>query len=144
MEVKKFSEYSEEEKSALLNHLWNYYGKHVYTFEDLTNYNRFVKSNSDQLFDLAVFTSFGGINFQTTVLMAMRNNKLHELFNRIPKFEKGSLEERKHEAIAIKLLNEVVSTYNRPEPSVPMSEEQIKEQVVRLVKTNKNNKKGFH
>ena len=141
MEVKKFSEYSEEEKRELLNHLWHYYGKHIYTFEDLTNYNRFVKSNSNQLFDLAVFTSFGGLNFQTTVLMAMRKNSLHELFNRIPKFEKGSLEERKHEAIALKLLSEIVSTYNRPEPSVPMSEEQIKEQVTRLVKTNK---KGFH
>lgn len=141
MEVKKFCEYSEEEKKELLNHLWHYYGKHIYTLEDLINYNRFVKSNSDQLFDLAVTTYFSGLNFQTTVLTAMRNNKLHELFNRMPIFEKGSLEERKHEVIALKLLSEVVSTYNRPEPSVPMSEEQIKEQVTRLVKTNK---KGFH
>lgn len=143
MEVKKFSEYSEEEKSQLLNHLWHYYGKHVYSLEDLTNYNQIVKSNSDKLFDLAVFTSFSGFNFQTIVLTAMRGNNLHTLFSKLPTFEEGTPEKREHDLFASKLLCEVVSNYNNPEPDVPMSDEEIKEQVARLVKTNKN-KKGFH
>lgn len=93
---------------------------------------------------MAVSTYFSGLNFQTTVLTAMRQNNLQELFNRIPVFEEGTLEKRKQDYLELRLLSEVVSTYNHPEASVPMSEEQIKEQVRRLIKTNKNNKKGFH
>ena len=146
MEVKKFSEYNDEEKREILNHLWHYYWKELYSLDELERYNNIISINSDKLFDLAMATYIGKNNYQQVVLATIRTNSLNLLLGKLPNFEEGTVLKSEYEKACLIFLEEVVRTYNNPEPDIPMSEEEIISQCVRLVKSRENskNKKRFN
>ena len=132
MEKKRFSEYSEEEKEVLLMHWWHYYGKMLITLAEMEKFHDLVKEDSELIKDVAMVSYILGYSSQG-IIKAMRTNDLDNYFEGIRKFVESS------EYMAIKdeaedmFFEQLIETYNKPEPSVPMSEEQFLEELGKIV-----------
>ena len=80
MKVQRFDKYTDEEKKAILKHLWSFYGEKEYSSSDLEKYNELIEKNPDKLFEFAVFMFMSNLNFQTIVLNCL--NDFYELFSK--------------------------------------------------------------
>lgn len=132
MEKKKFSEYSGEEKETLLMHWWHYYGKMLVTLAEIEKFNELVKEDSDLIKDVAMVSYILGYSSQG-LIKAMRTNDLENYFEGIKKFVESSEYKAIKEEAEEMFFEQVVETYNNPEPSVKMSEEQIMEELGKIV-----------
>ena len=120
MEIKKWNEYTNEEKSCLLLHWWHYYGKLLYSFAELEQFESLFRENPDRIFHIAVMSYYYGFGSQI-LLLSMRSGKLDELFLTIPDYENTDEEFKKFiDGIESSFVEEIVTTYNNPEPNVPM------------------------
>ncbi len=120
MELKQFSEYSLSEKKELLIHWWHYYGKVMYTLEEMNQFRQMIEENCDQVMMMAIFGYVDGITSQP-IIAAMRAGKLEELKSTLPKPEEQDDKFKEvYSMVEAELIKELVKTYNNPEPSVPM------------------------
>lgn len=126
MEIKLYRDYTKKEKSNLLYHWFNYYGKKDYTFGELDKFMQIVEEKTDGMFELAVILHSNGKG-STPILDAICNENLDELEKLIVDFKKIPKKEQDDQ---IKLfILEIVNTYNNPEPSVPFSEGELEKQI---------------
>lgn len=132
MELKKFNEYTPAEQKRLLLHWWQYYGKLIYTPDELDLFSHMIDENSEQVMDLAVVSYINELSNQP-IIMAMRNNCLEELKKTLPSVEKLNDELKVlYEQEKNNLIAKLVKTYNDPEPDVPMSLEEIITQILKF------------
>ena len=115
MKVQRFDKYTNEEKKALLKHLWDFYGEKEYSSSDLEKYNELVEKNPDKLFEFAVFMFMSELNFQTIVLNCLNDDFISMLLAMLPKIDDGSNFSVQYDKIALSMLSEVVNTYNNLE-----------------------------
>lgn len=120
MKVKKWKEYTIEEKGELLNHWWYYFGKSLISPQDWIEFDKLTKTNADQLFDIALFSYTQGESSQL-LLEAMRSRRTAAIL----KYCSSSDIKRQIGDQEDAFLKILVSTYNSPEPNVTMSEEQL-------------------
>lgn len=135
MEIKKFCEYSEEEREELLMHWWHYYGKVMYTFAELEEFRKLVKENSMLMKDVALTSYLLGYSSQG-LIKAMRTNDLDNYLVGIKAFTKSAEYKQVEDELEQIFLAEVVGTYNRPEPDVPMDKNSMIAQIVDLLGKN--------
>lgn len=132
MEVKKFDDYTSEEQEGLLLHWWNYYGKVHYSLAELEKFRELITEDSKLVKNIAVL-SFVFDQSSQALIRAMRDDTLEDYLAGISKIcgnndFKEQLKEAENDFMEM-----LVGTYNCPEPSVPMSLEQILESVSELV-----------
>jgi len=120
MELKEFKDYSAKDKKKILLHWWHYFGKIIYTKEELITFKKMIDDNSDEVMMLAVTGYICKLTSQP-IIKAMRVNKLDELKATLPILKeeneefKASYRQKEND-----LLKQLINTYNNPEPSVPM------------------------
>ena len=132
MEKKRFSEYSREEKEVLLMHWWHYYGKMLITFAEMEKFHDLVREDSNLIKDVAIVSYILGYSSQG-IIKAMRTNDLDNYFEGIRKFVSSSQYMAIKEETEDMFFGQLIETYNKPEPSVPMSEEQFLEELGKIV-----------
>ncbi len=132
MEKKKFSEYSIEEKKALLRHWWHYYGKEIYTFAEKEKIDSLIDENYDLIKDAAVFSFMFSTGNNTQLLHAIRHGEAVAYLNGVLETLADVGLKQKREETEEKLIDELVHTYNNPEPDVPLSVEEFMEQIKNL------------
>lgn len=132
MEVKKFEDYTSEEQGALLLHWWNYYGKVPYSLAELEKFRELITEDSKLVKNIAVL-SFVFEQSSQALIKAMRDGTLEDYLTGISKIcDNNDFKEQLKEA-ENDFIEMLVRTYNCPEPSVPMSLEQVLESVSELV-----------
>lgn len=60
LELKNWNEYTIYEQKELLNHWWFYYGKMLYTAEELKRFNEMVDQNPYQILSIAIISYING------------------------------------------------------------------------------------
>lgn len=138
IEEKIWEDYTHEEKSDLLQHWWYYYGKMIITLAEWEEFNKLVKDNTDKVFDVAVINYVYGVSSQP-LICAMRENKVKELFESLPKIDEIQDEEFKTAYTQAKkgFIAMLIKSYNKPDPAVPMEKEIVNRQIKELAKLKK-------
>lgn len=123
MEIKKFDEYTKEEQKELFNHWWHYYGG-TYLFSELQTFDELIEEDIDFVKNVALL-SFGNGSGPQDLAMVLRKGMLDEF--RAGVAEIVAMEQFKEiaEEVEEEFIKEVVRTYNNPEPSIPLTSEQI-------------------
>ena len=130
MEIKEWDLYTQEEKKTILNHWWHYYGKLLYSLDELERFNKLLDTNCDDVFTTAICSYTRGYSSQI-LISAMRQGKVDELFKVLPDtITDDELRNRAYKALCNEFLSEVVGTLNNPEPSIPMSDDEIISQLL--------------
>ncbi len=128
MKLKKWNQYSDQEKYELLFHWWFYYGKMVITQEENEAFQELAKRFPDQIMNFATLSYVQGKSSQPLIQM-MRENQLENVLSvatmSMENFQQNATFCRAREG----LLSNLVQTYNHPEPSVPMSKAEIDQQL---------------
>ncbi len=134
MELKDWNDYTPEEKEALLRHLFIYYGKYVYSLEELEMFDALIKEAPDKMFEIFLHSNVIKKNGQPIILEALRKNDkpLINLKAEIKKYKEEDIEEYKKF-----FLTEIVNTFNNKAPSIPLSKEEFDRQLKRMF-NNKN------
>ncbi len=134
MELKDWNDYTPEEKEALLRHLFIYYGKYVYSLEELEMFDALIKEAPDKIFEIFLHSNVIKKNGQPIILEALRKNDkpLINLKAEIKKYKEEDVEEYKKF-----FLTEIVNTFNNKAPSIPLSKEEFDRQLKRMF-NNKN------
>lgn len=134
MELKDWNDYTPEEKEALLRHLFIYYGKYVYSLEELEMFEDLIKEAPDKIFEIFLHSNVIKKNGQPIILEALRKNDkpLINLKAEIKKYKEEDIEEYKKF-----FLTEIVNTFNNKAPSIPLSKEEFDRQLKRMF-NNKN------
>ena len=129
MQIKEWNEYTEDEKSSLLTHWFHYYGKLVYTLDELEKFQDLTKKDSNKMFSAAVACYISGGN-SSLLLTGLRQDG--EKFIDVAGNRGGDLRdknEEEYEAIASSFIEEIVTTYNNPKPDIPLTEEELLRQL---------------
>lgn len=124
MEIKKFDDYTEEEKRALLNHWWYYYGKQLISLDVVEKFNELLVDDLEFVKNVALI---GYIMKKTSqdLIMAIKSGTIDELKDTVDKVVSSKEFLHIEEELEKAFLEEVVGTYNNPEPPVPFSKDQI-------------------
>lgn len=130
MKLKKWDEYTQEEKQDLLIHYFYYYGKTFITLEEYDKYISIVKENPDCILNYALI-ALAKEEGPTPLVYAIRNNKQDEILELCTKTI-NKIDEKLVETIKDSFLNQIVTTYNHPEPDIPFTEEQTLEEIKKL------------
>lgn len=130
LDVKSWNEYTKEEKIILMRHWWHYYGKMVFTLAEYEQFNELLESKCDLIYAIAVLGYTNNISSQT-LINAMRNDELPQFFNVISNVIESDDENVKtiFGVASASFISEIVTTYNNPQPSVPMSSEELVSQI---------------
>lgn len=137
---KTWYKYNDYEKKELLMHWWHYYGSSAYTFTELEKFGELLESRVDEIFDLAIYLFSLGEN-SSALLYAIRQHSEDSLLQ-ISSNALSSLSEKEKRAFETSktiLLNEMVKTYNNPEPDNPIPEEELEKQIEDIAGPHKKN-----
>ena len=137
MEVKKFGEYNDIERKELLMHWWYYYGKLLVSLAEYEEFERLVDEDSSLMMDVAVMSFLVGESSQM-LIGAMRQDKVNEYLDLVRRMKDEEYFKKIEEDVQAAFIEEVVGTYNSPEPDIPMTQEQILNSLVDLVTANNN------
>ncbi len=132
MELKAFNEYTKEEIKDLLSHWFNYYGKKAYTLDELDKFMKMVDAEPTHCFEVAAMLFKKGLG-STLVLEAIRGDK-SQLENMINEYNTFSHVTKMF--LHRDFVEEVVKTYNDPEPAIPKKDKELRQEIKDL--TGKN------
>lgn len=115
MEIKRLNDYTEDELKELLSHWFYYYGKEVYTLQEMDDFQKMIEENPKAIMKLAILLYINGLGL-TEVLRGIRGDMA--TIKRVLASEKTITPSdfAYHEQEFIK---DIVNTYNNLEPSVP-------------------------
>lgn len=137
LELKNWNEYTIYEQKELLNHWWFYYGKMLYTAEELKRFNEMVDQNPYQILSIAIISYINGYSSQP-LLQAIRDNNIEDLIATLPSLNNkdqdfiNSYKETESHFISI-----LVKSYNNPEPDVPMKLKDVIKQGLEIARRRK-------
>lgn len=127
MELKKFSEYSKEEQKNLLLHWWFYYGKSVFSLDELECFEKIIDDDAQHAFDMAV-VAFINNNDSSILLSTMRAQRFEELEKIVRDIVSNASYLERKEAFEGAFLREIVTTLNNDSDN--MEKQGISERVV--------------
>jgi len=83
MTIEEFNALSIEVKKNLMIHWWHYYGKRIYTFEELQQFISLLNNDIDKVIEIAI------VNYMynqgpTPLLMVIRKNEVGKLLEALP------------------------------------------------------------
>lgn len=130
IEFKNWDSYTKEEKEKLLLHWFLYYGKSLYTLDEVNQYINLIDKNQDDIFHLFITAYENNINGQTLILRAIRKNAIDEIINQERNIYETNIN------IELFYILTIVNSYNNPRPSIPLSEEEIKKQIKKYLEEN--------
>ena len=137
LELKNWNEYTIYEQKELLNHWWFYYGKMLYTAEELKRFNEMVDQNPYQILSIAIISYINGYSSQP-LLQAIRDNNIEALIATLPSLNNkdqdfiNSYKETESHFISI-----LVKSYNNPKPDVPMKLKDVIKQGLEIARRRK-------
>lgn len=123
LEIKKFSEYTSDEQMEILFHWWHYYGKLPLTFPEMEKFKELL-DNDIEFVKNAALIAWARESASQDLVRAMRTN-LEGYRTHIMELASSKEFKDVEEILESTFIEEVVRTYNNPEPSIPMSEEQL-------------------
>ena len=102
-------------EKGLLLHWWHYYGKAIYTLEELEKFEEIIDEYGiDKVLDLAVASYICYDGSPTVILQGIRNNVVERLFDTLPKFENMDEKQKEDYNEIKKEFVEIISkTYNQ-------------------------------
>lgn len=133
MEKKSFALYTEEEREQLLMHWWCYYGKSIVSLAEVEQFRKLLRKDSMLIKDVAMLSYSIGISTEL-LIMAMRSGTLAEYLETVKEVTSSDEYKMIESFLESEFLNEIVTTYNNPQPAVPFSQEEIVSQVIELVR----------
>ena len=124
---KRWEDFSEGEKTTLLEHWFYYYGGLIMTLKDLEDFRNISTSRQDEIFAHIVTNYIFRNTIQSNMLLAfLRENKIDELLNASVSVNNFSEDKRSvYEEVRVMISNELLNTFINPEPSIPMDIEII-------------------
>ena len=132
MELKNWNEYTDIEQRQVLIHAFYYYGKSIFTLQEYEDYMTLISKSADDVLTVYIATYCCNKSGQRTILKAMREENIDELFiaghEYLERFTEQQVEEIKNHFIS-----ECVRTINAPEAPVKMSNEELKKQIKELL-----------
>lgn len=133
IEKKRWECYTREEKHELLNHWWYYFGKMLVTREEYMEFVKLAESNPDTVWSIAVLCFGQGLTSQP-LIFAMRHGRLEEFISVSCDLSKrlSTARDPYWRFLEDGLLDNLVPTYNNPEPDVPFSEGEKRKQIEAL------------
>lgn len=131
MEEKKFSNYTQEEKEILLMHWFHYYGKDIYSLAEAEEVYKAILANADSVKDAAVVAYVAGEG-SAQLLRAMRYGTLDSHLRAVSELGKSGDVASIYEKAEELFISEIVETYNNPEASIPLTDEEILKSVIEL------------
>ena len=132
MEKKVFGEYTLDEKEALLMHWWYYYGKLLVNLDEMNSFHEMVLTNPEQIYKCAIVSYLLGYSSQG-LISAMRNGGVDEYYEIVNEIYERKEYKDISNLVENAFIEELVSTYNKPEPNVAMSEEEIVSQIITMM-----------
>ena len=99
---------------GLLIHWWHYYGKSIYTLQELEDFEKVIDEyGEEKVLDVAVGSYICGDGSPNIILRSMREDKVKEMFESLPDVEKMTDEEKEaHKKIKQSFLEIISSTYH--------------------------------
>lgn len=135
MQEKRLDQYTKKEKTNLINHWFHYYGKEIYTLEELEQLQKLIEKNDTKIFEMAIINYINGEG-PSLLLKAIRQNRVEEI---LEQFHQKSKEIKskypdEYETTAKAFIKEIVGTYNHKTPDIPLSEGELLRQLQELTK----------
>ena len=98
----------------LLMHWWHYYGKAIYTFEDLEKFLSLIdKYGAEKISELVVASYISNDGSPTVLLFAIRHNQAENLLNTLPDVSAFSKKEKElYDVLKNSLEKEIETSYN--------------------------------
>ena len=98
----------------LLMHWWHYYGKAIYTFEDLEKFSALIdKYGAEKISELVVASYISNDGSPTVLLFAIRHNKVKNLMKTLPDVSAFSKNEKElYDVLKNSLEKEIETSYN--------------------------------
>ncbi len=115
---------------VLLNHWFNYYGKIMYTFEELLTFQKLVETKTDEVLRYAV-VNYAYNEGSTNLILKIRNGEIADICAGLPPIAKEDYEKLKDAFI-----REVTKTYMQPEAPQPFDITTIKPPIAGLTDDN--------
>ena len=136
MQIKEWNAYTQEEKFQLLNHWFHYYGKSIYTLEELEKFQKLIEKNNTKIFEMAIISYINreGPSFLLKTIRKNRTEEILEQFHQKSK-EIESKYPEEYEEMVKAFIKEVVGTYNHRSPDIPLSERELLRQLQELTKS---------
>ncbi len=133
MDNKEWGLYTQEEKEALLHHWLHYHGSAIVSGKDIIKFDVVTKKYTDDIYRVAVTGFINQMNAKVLV-MALRNNCVEQLFNKVVRKENlNSTQKEIYESYEHEFIEMLVNSYNNPKAPTPLSEEEIINQVKPLL-----------
>lgn len=129
MEIKRLKEYTDDELKELLFFWFKYYMKKVFNFDELEKFNMMIDENPRAMFNMAIMLYNKRLG-PTTVLEGIRGDM--KTIEDILKEQKTIPKEVMNKATT-NFIKEVVTSYNNPEPDVPLSESDMLSQILEMI-----------
>ena len=130
LKVKLFKEYTKDEQIELMFHWFYYYGKSPVSFAEMDRFKKLMDEDMDFV-KRAALVAWAREEMPQSLVNALRGDfekYREEIINVSTTLEFEDYEDR----LEKELIAELVSTYNNPKPSVPMSDDQIMDEVCRM------------
>ena len=124
---KTWEEYSNEEKTTLLNHWVYYYGGIIMTLKDIEEFILLSSTRQDDIFNHIVTNYIFRNTIQSNMLLFfLREGKINELLNASVSINDFS-EDKKDVYLDVRneICNEIVNSFIKPKKSEPMDIEII-------------------
>lgn len=99
-------------EKGLLIHWWHYYGKSIYTLEELDKFEKVIDEyGRERTFDVVIASYIHGDSSPTIMLESIRRNSVKKLFEVTPEFSKMEGEMKiKYEFLRDELLKAISSS----------------------------------
>lgn len=110
MTIEEFNSLSNETKKGLMLHWWHYYGKSIYTLEELEKFIALLEADIEQVLEIAVANFMFGEG-PTLLLMAIRNNLVSKMLEVLPNIAELSEKEKvQYTEAKTAFINEIIAT----------------------------------
>ena len=125
LDVKRFNEYTKDEQMEIMFHWWHYYGKLPLTFDEMDKFKRLMDEDMEFVKNAALI-AWARESASQDLVRAMRGD-LDGFKKQITELAASKEFKDIEEFLESTFIEEVVRTYNNPEPAVAMSDEQIRD-----------------
>ena len=123
LDVKRFDEYTKDEQMEIMFHWWHYYGKLPLSFAEMDKFKNLMEEDMEFVKNAALI-AWARESASQDLVRAMRTD-LNGYKKHVKELASSKEFKDVEELLESTFVEEVVRTYNNPEPSIPMSEEQL-------------------
>lgn len=131
MELKKYDEYSDEEKRELLFHWWHYYGKTVCSLGVMRRFTQMVYDDVDEMFKIGLFSFVVGNNGKDFI-EAIKSGRVYEYRDMVKRVSSNGENHFDNEEKRDEFIKLLVSSFEKNEDLI-MSHEEYVDGIIKVV-----------